>query len=226
MAGSCRPTVSCRLAKELAFRHFALDTSCSPLDAIKELASFEDRNFFMRGHLPADDGPADFVLKVLHHKKSAQTDGVLARCEVVLHLEKHGFSCPVPVRTLSGQLAEFLRLPSYTDSARDEGVIAEKGCSSGETMRDVAEGVAADRRHAVCLLRFVPGVMAKDSRMAGSPQILDEIGRYVARMNKCLLVSFSFANFLTIFSEPSATVQCPFTLRRTPCDQEMSLLYT
>ena len=137
---------------------------------MKELVSYDDRNFYMKGTLPDHENGlqtseiCEFVLKILNHVDSENISFVNAQNEVMLHLKEQGFTCQVPLRTLNGQFAAMCCLTSHAAS----------------------EGNPKARVNAVRLLSFVPGKLFKD--VPCTPELLFNLGCYVAKMNKALQV--------------------------------------
>jgi len=162
-----RPVVDIQKAVGLARSLYGLRISGPTL--VKEFVSYDDRNFYMKGKLPDhENGPqtseCEFVLKILNHVDSENISFVNAQSEVMLYLEKQGFTCQVPLRTLNGELAAICCLTS--DAASEVNHKA--------------------RVNAVRLLSFVPGKLLKD--VPCTPELLFNLGCYVAKMNKALQV--------------------------------------
>jgi len=61
---------------------------------VKELVSYDDRNFYMKGTLPHHENGlqtseiCEFVLKILNHVDSENISFVNAQNEVMLHLKE------------------------------------------------------------------------------------------------------------------------------------------
>jgi len=172
-----RPCVDKKRAVRLGSLLFGLRISDS--SHVKEFVSYDDRNFYLRGALPDHSnkhdsgGPqekeSEFVLKILNHADSENISYVNAQNEIMLHLNKHGFACPVPAKSLDGEYTVECELKS-SETEGDKGKADEQ-----ETPLRV---------YAVRLLSFVPGKLVKDVQC--TPDLLFDLGRYVAKMNKAL----------------------------------------
>ena len=177
-----RPYVDQKRAVTLASSFFGLRVSDS--SQVKEFVSYDDRNFYLRGTLPnlpnhankrrRNCGPQtnedEFVLKILNHVDSENISYVNAQNEIMLHLSAHGFVCPVPAKSLSGEYTLEWELKSESNGGKE----------------NVKEKEFCVRVYAVRLLSFVPGKLLKD--VPCTPGLLFNLGRYVAKMNKALQV--------------------------------------
>ena len=162
-----RPVVDVQKAIGLACSLYGLSISYPSL--VKELVSYDDRNFYMKGTLMDHENglqtsECEFVLKILNHVDSENISFVNAQNEVMLYFKKQGFTCQVPLRALNGEYATICGLTS--DTGR--------------------EGNHKARVNAVRLLSFVPGKLFKD--VPCTPELLFNLGCYVAKMNKALQV--------------------------------------
>ena len=173
MAFSCRPVADRQKAVQLAADHFGLSDI---EESVQEFVSFEDRNFFIRGRLEPGADVSGFVLKVFHHATTEKSAAVVARCEVALHVGKYGFECPVPVKSLDGNLMDFIVLPAHVESETRE---PEQTCT---------EDKPQVRRHGLCLLRFVPGVVASEKKERWPKSFLLDLGGYTGHLVKALQV--------------------------------------
>lgn len=194
-----RPLVDKMQAVELARRLFGFHVS----DAkdVKELASFDDRNFYLKGtfKLPklqngealtngAHDGANykedEFVLKVLNRIDSALTGLVDAQDELMLFLSQNGVECSCPVESIHGSYNVMWR------NARDDIEVTE----------------------AVRLLKFVPGKLIKD--VPCSPSLLSDLGRFVAKFHRILKVS---PIFTPVIVTKQIIVQCCLYVSKQRC---------
>ena len=162
-----RPVVDIQKAIGLAWSLYGL--SISDPSSVKEFVSYDDRNFYLKGTLPDHEnglqtGESEFVLKILNHVDSENISFVNVQNEVMLYLKKQGFMCQVPLKALNGEFAPICCLTS--DAA--------------------SEGSHKARVNAVRLLSFVPGKLFKD--VPCTPELLFNLGCYVAKMNKTLQV--------------------------------------
>ena len=153
----------------------------SDLSHAKEFVSYDDRNFYLKGVLLSQENKQgnssedEFVLKILNHVDSQNISYVNAQNALLLHLKEHGFVCPVPMKSLSGELTMACQLSSYGLSGSKENAKIQ------EIPREI---------NAVRLLSYVPGKLLKDVRCTND--LLFNLGRYIAKMNKALQVKYVF----------------------------------
>ena len=170
-----RPYVDKQGAVSLAHSLFGL--RISDLSKVKEFISYDDRNFYLKGVLPSQEGKEgnssedEFVLKILNHVDSQNISYINAQNVLLLYLKEHGFVCPVPMKSLSGELTMECQLSSYGLSGSEENA-KEQGLPP--------------RINAVRLLSYVPGKLLKDVRC--TKDLLFNLGRYTAKTNKVLKV--------------------------------------
>lgn len=162
-----RPVVDIQKAIGLACSLYGL--SISDPSSVKEFVSYDDRNFYLKGTLQNHEnglqtGESEFILKILNHVDSENISFVNAQNEVMLFLKKQGFTCQVPLKALNGEFAAICCLTS--DNA--------------------SEGNHKARVNAVRLLSFVPGKLFK--YVPCTPELLFNLGCYVAKMNRTLEV--------------------------------------
>ena len=99
-----RPPVTADQAVTIATQLFNLHIE-DP-SSIKELSSYEDRNFLMRGSLMREEeevevsGGKGYVLKVLNHVESSHECLTEVQCDAMLFLQARGYHCPVPVPSI------------------------------------------------------------------------------------------------------------------------------
>ena len=163
---SQRPIVNETEVIALAQSFFGIHASSD----VKEFDSYGDRNFYLKGKRNRSEFDSDevsnteeeFVLKILNYVDSADCNLVDAQNEFCLVLSKNGFQCPVPVQSLNGDYK-----------------VMWKNSRSHESSEGVTE--------AVRLLRFVPGQLLKDIQC--SPDLLYDLGKYMARFNQVAQVS-------------------------------------
>ena len=88
------------MATQLFNLHMADATS------VKELCSYDDRNYFMRGCLMREEdemevsGCKEYVLKVLNYLDSSHECLTELQCDAMLFLQSRGYHCPVPVPSI------------------------------------------------------------------------------------------------------------------------------
>lgn len=183
-----RPSVDKMKAIRLTNLLFGLHVTDS--SQVKEFVSYDDRNFYLKGALPGNVkergnhhdqrqmNEGEFVLKILNHVDSKNIPYVNAQNEIMLHLKACGFVCPVPVRSLNGE---------FTVECEVESSNFEYEEDQKQTLNQ--QGHPVHRICAVRLLSFVPGKLLKD--VSCTPDLLFNLGCYVAKINKALQVIFN-----------------------------------
>ena len=170
-----RPYVDKQGAVRLAHSLFGL--RISDLSKVKEFISYDDRNFYLKGVLPSRENKEwnssedEFVLKILNHVDSQNISYVNAQNALLLYLKEHGFVCPVPMKSSSGELTVECQLSPY----------GLGGCEE-----NTKEQGLPPRINAVRLLSYVPGKLLKDVRC--TKDVLFNLGRYTAKINMVLRV--------------------------------------
>lgn len=161
-----RPLVSPKMAVNLAKKIFDLRVPASP--SIKELDSYEDRNFYIRGSLPRDKQEREYALKVSKYGES-ERGGILDEIsDVMFHLHNNGISCSVPQPTVRGKLYEMKEF-AITPTAKQGNEIRPEYCGCS-----------------VRLLSYVPGEMIR--AIPCSLSMFYQVGRFAAKVDKVLEV--------------------------------------
>ena len=74
--------------------------------AVKELNSYDDRNFFMRGSLMREEKKMEdseckeYILKITNYVDSSHECLIEVQCNTMLFLQSRGYHCPVPVSSI------------------------------------------------------------------------------------------------------------------------------
>ena len=101
---SRRPAVTTDQAVTMATQLFNLHIADAT--SVKELCSYDDRNFFMRGRLMREEnevevsGCKEYILKILNHVDSSHEFLTEVQCDAMLFLQSRGYHCPVPVPSI------------------------------------------------------------------------------------------------------------------------------
>lgn len=162
-----RPLVNLKMAVNLAKKIFNLRVPATL--SIKELDSYEDRNFYIRGTLPHDEQEREYALKVCKYGES-ERGGVLDEISnVMFHLHNNGISCSIPQPTVRGKLYEMKQFAT-TPSAKQSHETRPEYC--GCTVR---------------LLSYVPGEMIR--ALPCSLNMFYQVGRFAAKVDTVLEVS-------------------------------------
>ena len=96
-----KPTVTTYQAVAMATQLFNL--RIADVTSVKELYSYDDRNFFMRGFLMREEKEMEvseckeYILKILNHVDSSHECLTEVQCDAMLFLQSRGYHCPVPV---------------------------------------------------------------------------------------------------------------------------------
>ena len=103
-----KPDVSPSKALELAQEHFGLrfpgGTETGSVESIiKELDSYDDKNFRIRAEQGPNGSTATYVLKIHNGVESDRNVHVDAQNAALLHLNSRSISCPVPLPTKVGK---------------------------------------------------------------------------------------------------------------------------
>ena len=96
-----KPIVTTDQAVAMATQLFNL--RIADVTSVKELYSYDDRNFFMRGFLMREEKEMEvseckeYILKILNHVDSSHECLTEVQCDAMLFLQSRGYHCPVPV---------------------------------------------------------------------------------------------------------------------------------
>lgn len=176
-----RPCVNIDFAAKLVktFCHF------EAISEIKELSSYSDRNFYVRGRRSklctpqeiAEQG--EYVLKILNSADSVHGDFVDAENEAMTFLRERNFPCPILFPMDGGSESKrLIRVPLCNDSPKEESSILE------DESRKLTK---KDEWCVIRLISFLPGVTA-ESLGNFSCENLFNIGQFVGRLSKSFQV--------------------------------------
>lgn len=165
-----KPEISTDLAMTLAKKLFGF----THISKVKELISFCDRNFYIKGTRMNQDQPGEFVLKVLNSVDSQEKDQVEAELKASEFLRKKGFPCP-EVFSVEGSddKMPLVELPSKASSH----VIYETRSICNQTVGCV-----------VRLIAFLPGNVVVS--LERNPELMYTVGKLVGALSLQLKVSF------------------------------------
>ena len=183
-----RPFVTREHAISLASEIFNLDIDSSSQSAVKELGSYDDRNFYVRGTKEGIE--REYVLKVSNSDDS-EYEGLLEELNtVMLHLDKGGIPCSVPQQTASGKYLELRQFTAMPDSHPVK-----------RAKKDEKEPVL--HKHAVRLFTFMPGKTMRD--VPNTTDLCFKVGSFAAEVHKVLKVRCVIINvFIFQMSRHSA----------------------
>ena len=176
-----RPCVNIDFAAKLAKKFYNFER----ISEIKELSSYSDRNFYVRGQRNklctpqeiTDQG--EYVLKVLNSADSEHGDFVDAENEAMTFLRERHFPCPVLFSVNGGsETKRLIRVPSCNDSSKERPSILE------DDNRNLTK---TDEWCFIRLISFLPGVTA-ESLGNFSCENLFKIGQFVGQLSKSFQV--------------------------------------
>lgn len=175
-----RPLVNIGLAAQLAKKFYNFET----ISEIKELSSYSDRNFYVRGQRnklcttqEAEQG--EYVLKILNSADSEHGNFVDAENEAMSFLRERNFPCPILFPVDRGSdVKRLIRVPLCNDSPKEERAIQEN------KNRNLPK---TDECCVIRLISFLPGVTA-ESFGNFSCENLFHIGQFVGRLSKSFQV--------------------------------------
>lgn len=143
-----KPSVTRSQAVSLATGLFNLSVDTSSDSSVKELDSYYDRNFYIRGTREGIE--REFVLKVCNPDDSENRELLDELNAVMVQLDKSGIRCSVPQPTVSEQLLEMREFTATPEGcpvkrAKQESQPKLYNCSvrlfgyiPGETIRNVS----------------------------------------------------------------------------------------
>ena len=88
--------------------------------SVKELHSYDDRNFFMRGSLMREEkkievsGCKEYILRISNHVDSSHECLTEVQCNTMLFLQSRGYHCPVPVPSILNTYFVKCKIPRGT----------------------------------------------------------------------------------------------------------------
>ena len=151
-----RPFVNTDFAAQLAKKFYNFET----ISEIKELSSYSDRNFYVRGQrklctIQEVEEQGEYVLKILNSADSEHGDFVDAENEAMAFLRERNFPCPILFPVDGGpEVKRLIRVPSCNDSPNfKEGREIQKDESKNLTK--------TDEWCVIRLISFLPGVTAE-----------------------------------------------------------------
>ena len=206
-----KPTVTTYQAVAMATQLFNL--RIADVTSVKELYSYDDRNFFMRGFLMREEKEMEvseckeYILKILNHVDSSHECLTEVQCDAMLFLQSRGYHCPVPVPSTRNTYFVKCKIPRgpkprsvalETESAamKNDDVSADTNVSF-ESAGILGAGIEvydgkeySGEKYFVCdvrLLTFVPGKVLKEIPL--NNELLFNAGMAVGRLDRDLQVS-------------------------------------
>ena len=163
-------------------------------DSIKELVSYDDRNYYFRGELSPSESTVipvpsrqrvhivsnnEYVLKILNQRDSSKPDTVKFLTEMKKYLYTKGFNVPFPILSLQG--SEIVTMTEQTLSSYKET------CTSS-TVKQLENGFIPNNPGQYCIriLTYIPGDTFHD--VPQSPQLMFKLGEYIGWLHTDLKV--------------------------------------
>lgn len=185
------PPLPSQSVRKLAMDHFpfqSVDTS-----TIRELDSYDDRNYHFHGTLAAGNErpiPSEYVLKVLNWRESKFPGLVDGFNKVMLHLRDKGYRCsyPIPI-SLSGGSCTYSVL--LTERELDTYARLDHTSLDTESNEDVncKQNV---KKFDVRVLVYVQGQPMGKMKTPPSKQLLYSTGQYVGGIDHVLQVALKY----------------------------------
>ena len=167
-----RPLVTLNQAVDLAKEIWGLKVDSSSAKNVRELDSYDDRNFYLYGM--KDDKEGEFLLKI--YSPCFETRELVdAIHKIMFHLEDAGVVCPVPQKTMASDHLEIRNLPKTPNVQLVKKPKLDKKV-------DLSPCV-------VSLFTFVPGKTVKDYQQHGhsfSNEVYYQVGLLVANVANAL----------------------------------------
>ena len=173
-----RPLVTLYQAIDLAKEIWGLKLDSSSAKNVKELDSYDDRNFYLYGMKDGKEG--EFLLKVYNPCFDTR-ELVDAIHKMMFHLEDAGVLCPVPQKTVASDYLEIRNLPTTPNIQQVKKPKLDKKVDLSPCI--------------VSLFTFVPGKTIKDYQQHGhsfNNEVYYKVGLLVANV----------ANALKVFDSP------------------------
>lgn len=193
-----KPTVTTDQAVAMATQLFNL--RIADVTSVKELYSYDDRNFFMRGFLMRGEKEMEvseckeYILKILNHVDSSHECLTEVQCDAMLFLQSRGYHCPVPVPSTRNTYFVKCKIPR---GPKPRSVALENDNVRFESTGILGAGIEvydgkeySGEKYFVCdvrLLTFVPGKVLKEIPL--NNELLFNAGMAVGRLDRDLQVS-------------------------------------
>ena len=191
-----RPKVNTGLALQLATKFFSLKESS--IASIKEINSYDDRNFLITcsvSERPEKDGPNEatieelskrYILKV--YGSTFTKDYLNAVRKLLIHLYENfqELKFPVPQCPKNRSFYDEILICNTCGKVVEENIYINSFYS-----RMPHDCICGGKlyNHSVGLVTYIPGFIIADCGDTVSGDLLWELGKYIAKVNKCLQVS-------------------------------------
>lgn len=149
-----KPNLQLNVALDAAKKFFGIEADQK---ASRVLESYDDANFYLKEQADSSGKSRKFVLKFHNGVESANAPYIDAQNTLMLHLQKSGFTVPVPTPTLKKKLHATVPLKTKKN---------------------------AQINHAVRLLEWVEGRLLSEAEI--NPSILRKAGNYLGKLDSSL----------------------------------------
>ena len=185
------------MSQALFLSDYLFGLKVADVSTVKELESYEDRNFYLKGEVPGTEGnssPSEFVLKVTNHCFSNQHGLISSQSLLMQFLADRGFKCPRPVQSRFGTTEVMCKIPKMKFIPTCEEAAEEERSELPEADRCMGLGIYAGEEYdpekfdicAVRLLPFIPGRVLCD--VPWTAELLYNMGRWIGRVSSALQV--------------------------------------
>ena len=170
-----QPLVTTDQAIDLANEIFGLNVDSSSVNSLKQLDSYDDRNFYLSGVKDGQEG--EYLLKV-YNPCYQNRDLFDAIHKVMFCLNDGGVICPVPLKTVSG---DYLETRNFKPTPLSQNKAKKRKHDDKEDLF----------KSFVCLFTFVPGKTMKEHKDHGhvfNGETYYKFGQFVANIVDVLKV--------------------------------------
>lgn len=192
-----RPLVTKCQAVAMATQLFQLNVTNH--SSIKEMDSYDDRNFHIQGSIPGSvqnlnndfnsSASGDYILKIVNQMSSNQEHLIQSQCDVMLFLNALGHKCSAPVSSIFDTSFVKCKIPRTMPT----GHIAETTYNRTDRVSGVFEVYNGEENAedeyfvcAVMLLTFVHGKVLNEITV--TTQLLFDAGVALGRLDRDLKV--------------------------------------
>lgn len=193
-----RPNIPLEKVIPLASKLFSFQSSKTSV--VKELESYEDRNFLIKGEiLPKADKQAEqatsektYVLKVLNPVVSRNIDSLILTSKTLSFLNAKGIKCPVPQPSISGKYIVWCRFPKTEERGKVEKWTHKEEILDDtelDSLRSIRSRYCDDNKtvvYAIQLFTFLPGKLLDGVKF--NPDFMYNFGIEIGKLHKALKV--------------------------------------
>ena len=184
------PPLSPEVVKKLVIERFSI--SAVDVSTIRELDSYEDRNYLFQGTLAATGNDtlvaSEYVFKVLNWRDSLSPRLTEGMNEMMLHLRNKGYRCSYPIpAAVTGERDMYSVV--LTEEQLDAFVSLDQTRLDVQCKTDVNYSKQNGKKFDVRVLVYVEGQPMGKMKTPPSERLLYATGQYVGGMDLALQVS-------------------------------------